>query len=143
MAAIGELIKHPEHTVHVELLGYSQVAQCAVPGQERPASRFGECERERVRGGQPRVLTVQHRRSAEFGGGERFNTKPKGDEPIAERPRQLALIEQIRYRELEGQAEHFLKKAGALQVDQDRRIGDEDPHVSRRHLIQPRVQYAD
>lgn len=89
------------------------------------------------------LLSPDSRGAAQLGGAQDFDAQPQPHQLIAKLAGQLSRIEQVGHSELEGQTEHVLKELCSLEVNQHRCVGDENWHLSSRHLVQSRVEFAD
>lgn len=119
-----------------------QLSQPCVASEQGPLARFRNRKCKRVWSRKGPIAASNFDRPSNLDGCERLDAKTKLRKLIAQFSLEFAFKEEIRNGELHRKPEDHFEKAASLQVDQDRGVGDEDTHVSRRHLIQPGIQFT-
>lgn len=128
---LQELVHYPMHAMIINAFTCCEIAERAVASEKRPIVDLGKGERETVgkrEGGNRAPITDGDHHPLTV---ERFNTQTQPLQLRAVKIPQLAFVEKVGNGKFPVKPEGRLEQLPALEVDQNRSVGDKDAHAGQ------------
>ncbi len=140
--AIGELIEYPEYTMNLDAFGNCEFAEAAIARQKNPFARFSESKCEGVRHRQRCITTTNDCRPRKLCRLQDLNAETQLRQFVAKIALEFSIVKKVRHCEFERQSKQVFDEPRALQIDQNRSVGNEDSHEPQSLSIQSNIQLA-
>lgn len=127
-APFFELIEHPQDSMAPYLLSFREAAHGRIPGEEYGSLGLGEGEGVAIVNRDATLEGAEALRFCELLAGQGPDLKAEGEKALAPVVLDFFFVEGVGHDEAIRQRKNVLNQAGALQVDDDGRVGNEDVH---------------